>query len=179
MSRYTPLKIVLTGPESTGKSTLSAELAKYYQTLWNPEYARFYLSRLQRPYVKEDILKIARGQLQWENTWCKQANKLLVCDTALLVPKIWSLYKYKVCDQWINDSLQKKSYDFYFLCGTDWPWEYDPMRETPHEREELFQLYKQELLAIEAPFIELTGNFQKRFEQAVVIIDSLLKERKL
>ncbi|MDP4998362.1 MAG: ATP-binding protein [Saprospiraceae bacterium] len=160
-------KIIFTGPESTGKSFLAKAIASSLGTLWVPEYARFYLSRLQRPYEQEDILLIAQGQAQWETFWEKEASGLLCCDTSLLVPKIWSEFKYNRVDPWITQQLDSRQGDFYFLCHVDLPWEYDPLREHPHLREALFERYRDALEQMQADYVVLSGSLEERKQSAL------------
>lgn len=174
MNNTKKLRIVFTGPESTGKTTLAKWVAQYYRTTWNPEFARFYLSKLRVPYQKEDITSIAQGQIQWEDIWYKQSNKLLVCDTTLLVPKIWSLYKYGNCDHWIEKNLIQRKYDLFLLCGVDWPWQYDPLREHPNARKVLYQMYLDELKKNQLRYLELNGSFEQRKQLALQQIECLL-----
>src|SRR5688572_5177765 len=87
-------KVCVLGPECTGKTELSKALAAHYQTDWVAEYARAYLGKLGRPYDQADLLKIAHGQLRMEDEWIRDANKLLICDTNLIVIKIWSEVKF-------------------------------------------------------------------------------------
>mgnify|MGYP001545897874 CR=1 FL=1 len=161
-------KIIFTGPESTGKSLLSAFLADTMNTRWVPEYARFYLSRIKRPYTEGDILHIARGQQQWEGVWAREARGFLFCDTSLLVPKIWSSYKYGRVDPWIVDTLQARMGDFYFLCNADLPWAYDPLREHPHLREALYDLYLDSLEQMGADYVVLSGSLEERKQTALL-----------
>ncbi len=171
------LKIVLTGPESTGKTTLARQLAEHYQTLWVPEYARFYLSRLRRSYKQEDVLEIAKSQVQWEDAWAKQANGLLFCDTALLVPKIWLQFKYGCENEWIEAQLKTRTYDLYLLCDIDLPWGTDPLREHPNlkDRQALFDLYYSENQALGANFAILSGSISERLQFAIRKVDTLLE----
>lgn len=171
MSSGNPIqRIVFTGPESTGKSFLAHQLAWDFDTVWNPEYARFYLSRLKRPYVQSDILNIAKGQIFWEDIWAQHANKFLFCDTALIVPKIWSLFKYG----WVSPELLKlgvnRPYHLFFLCAPDLPWSYDPLRENPNDRVQLFEMYEHELKANSLPYFVLTGDLQNRRQTVMKIL---------
>jgi NadR type nicotinamide-nucleotide adenylyltransferase len=167
-----PLKIAITGPESTGKSMLAEQLAEHYHTLWVPEYAREYINNLDRPYNQEDILEIARGQIRSETLICRQTKELLICDTELIVTKIWSEVKYGNCDPWILNMLENHKYDLYLLCDIDLPWEEDPQREHPHEREYLFNLYKKELTGRALPFFVISGFGKKRLKNAILVIET-------
>lgn len=165
------MKIVITGPESTGKTTLAQQLAQYYKTLWCPEYARQYIDELQRPYEQKDLLQIAKGQIALEEQLVLQKPSLLICDTDLITIKIWSIFKYQTCPRWIIQQINQRHYDLYLLCGIDIPWAYDPQREHPHLREELYAIYRQTLADLEKPFIELSGNPQARLAQAIAAIE--------
>lgn len=170
------LKIVLTGPESTGKSTLAQKLAIYYQTVWVPEYARAYIGGLNRPYNQEDILRIAQGQLERENIFLINAHRLLICDTALLVPKIWSEVVYGECAEWIEKQFIQRHYDLYLLMYPDIEWKPDPQREHPHRRKELFELYQRTLQKINTPFAIIKGGTESRMILARQAIDKIIKK---
>ena len=165
-------RIAITGPESTGKSMLAAQLAAHYHTVWVPEYAREYLALLGKPYEEEDIVLIAQGQLLSEESQLKNAGHFLFCDTELLVTKIWSEVKYKRCDPWILNTVATHRYDLYLLCDIDLPWQYDPLREHPHERQYLFDLYLNELNNRMFPFAVVRGTGPDRLANAIKIIES-------
>ena len=118
----TCLKIVLFGPECTGKTTLAKLLANHYKSQWVPEFARFYLDRLDRDYQEADLLEIAKAQLAWEEDRATSAEKYLFCDTNLIVLKIWSDEKYGKTDSWILDQIAHRKYHFYLLSDIDIPW---------------------------------------------------------
>ena len=122
-------KIVVIGPESTGKSTLSEALATALHTVWVPEYAREYLEHLNRPYSETDLQAIARGQLLKEGEVAPLVNKVLICDTDLYVIKVWSEHKYGRCHASILEEIARRKYDLYLLTGIDMPWSPDPLRE--------------------------------------------------
>jgi NadR type nicotinamide-nucleotide adenylyltransferase len=150
-------RIAITGPESTGKSRLAENLAKEYKCSWVPEYAREYLAKLDRPYRYDDILEIARGHITRENNTISSSDKFLFNDTECLVTKIWCDVKFGKCHEWIIQQLDKRPHDLYLLCDIDLPWEPDPMREHPHLREYLFNLYYEELKLRKLPFEVITG----------------------
>ncbi|MFN3343450.1 MAG: AAA family ATPase [Flavobacteriales bacterium] len=161
------IKIAVTGPESTGKTTLAEGLALELQTVWVREFARDYLSKLQHSYSENDLLAITRGQIDLEIQAEPSAKRFLICDTDMLVLKIWSEFKYGRIHPFIQHSYQNRNYDFTFLCGTDLPWEEDPLREHPEKREELYNLYKAELLNTKRDFVELSGSADYRLQVAV------------
>lgn len=167
-------KIAVVGPESTGKSTLSGQLAAHYRTVWVPEYARVYIDRLNRPYAYDDVLAIAEGQLRSEDTLAASANRLLICDTNLIVIQIWLEHKYGRCPEWISDTIRTRPYAIHFLTDIDMPWTDDPLREHPHLREYLFQRYTETLDSYGIAYHVLSGNQEQRKIKAIGIIDSLL-----
>ena len=113
------LKIAITGPESTGKTTLARQLATHYHALWVPEYARFYLPFLDRPYTPEDVVEMAKGQVNWENELAKLTKTFLFCDTDLIVSKIWLKFKYHIENEWIETQLKSKPYTLHLLCNIE------------------------------------------------------------
>ncbi|PRY16281.1 NadR type nicotinamide-nucleotide adenylyltransferase [Pontibacter ummariensis] len=170
------LKVAITGPESTGKSTLSVQLARHYQTVWVPEYARSYVGNLDKPYTLADIKAIARGQLALEQEAQQGAKKLLFADTDMLVLKIWSEHAFGQCPAWIQEKLAQQEYNLYLLMGVDLPWEPDPQREHPHLRQFFYDWYKRELEALGVPFVEVQGQQQDRFNVARQHVDALLQQ---
>ena len=156
------IKIAITGPESTGKSTLCELLSKEYDALFVPEFAREYIDNLIRPYNSNDLLEIAKGQISLETQQIFYKNKMIFCDTDLTVIKIWSEHKYGKCHPWILEKLAAIRYDYYFLCDIDIPWEYDEQREHPHLRSYFFNLYKNELKSRNLPFTIISGNINER-----------------
>ena len=170
------LKVAITGPESTGKSTLSEKLAVHYNTVWVPEYARTYIQALDRPYTLQDIEEIAKGQLELEQRLSKQANNLIFVDTDLLVIKIWSEHAFGSCPDWILHKLKQQDYNLYLLMGVDLPWEPDPQREHPHLRQFFYDWYKRELEALQVPYVEVSGQHAFRLEEARRHIDALLRQ---
>lgn len=166
-----PLRIAITGPESTGKSMLAQSLAQHYQSPWVPEYAREYLAQLGRPYREEDIVTIARGQFTREEAEASSATNFLFCDTELLVTYIWSMFKFGRCDSWIVEQMQQHPYDYYLLCDIDLPWEPDPLREHPGQREALFSLYRSELEKQMRPFGIVKGYGEERVRCAIRLLN--------
>jgi len=171
-------KIILTGPESTGKTTLARQLAVHFQTVWIPEYARMYINDLKRPYQQEDLLAIAKGQLEMENYLLQYANDYVFCDTSFLVLKVWSEFKYGSCDPWILKQLEKRKYDCYILCDIDVPWEFDTQRENPKERKVILKKYEQELLFYQKKYFRIKGTKKERLSNVLTILENLnIEER--
>ena len=166
-------RISITGPESTGKSWLAMQLASRYGEPWAEEYSREYLNKLDRPYNFEDILLIAQGQFKLEEEQAKSAKSYLFCDTDFLVTRIWCLVKYGKSHPWIDHMADTHIYDHYLLCNTDLPWEPDPLREHPELREDLMQLYLDELTYRELPFTVISGQDDDRLQAAVKAINTI------
>jgi NadR type nicotinamide-nucleotide adenylyltransferase len=166
-----PKKIVVIGPESTGKSTLCEQLASKYQTEWIPEYARKYLLNLGRPYDYEDLLIIAKGQLAEEDRMVNSTNKpILFIDTDMYVMKVWCEFVFGKCHPFILDEIVKRKYDAYLLCNTDLPWVADELREYPDllSRDRLYHMYKDLMINQSTPWFEISGGYQERLEKAIV-----------
>ncbi len=176
------IKVVLYGPESTGKTTLAKQLASHYQTLWVPEFMRDYLQNkwdaTKELVVREDLLTIAEGQLKAEREIAKSVKSLLICDTNLLELKVYSEYYYNgFCPLEIKREATKNNYSIYLLTYIDTPWEADILRDRPNNREEMFRIFEAELKEQDFPYQILKGNEKERFEKAVEIIDALLKKK--
>lgn len=169
-------KVVVIGPESTGKSTLSKALAEEYQTVWVPEYARIYLNETQRDYEENDLLLMAKGQLESENILVKKAQQFLICDTDLYVFKVWSEHAYQHCHRWILEQIASRKYDLYLLTGIDIPWEADPLREhsSPHLRSYFYHQYKDIVQQSGVPWEAINGSPQERLDKALNTINRLL-----
>lgn len=171
------IKIAVVGPESTGKTELSKQLAEHYQTEWVPEVARTYLENLSRQYNYDDLEKIALQQLDAEEKLSKQTGELLICDTNLIVIKVWSDFKFGKTEPWIIEKIREQDYLIHLLMDIDMPWQYDPLREHPHKRQELFDIYVRELKFFNIPFQIISGTGMKRLEHAVKAIDQALQKK--
>jgi NadR type nicotinamide-nucleotide adenylyltransferase len=173
------VKVVLFGPESTGKTTLSEQLARHYNTVWVPEYARQYLQNKwndeRKTCESHDLLPIAEGQMRLENSLSKKASNLLICDTDLLETKVYSeAYYLGHCDPLLDKYALQNNYDLYLLTYIDIPWVMDDLRDQPNEREKMFLYFKDTLINYNRNFIVLKGNKKTRLTTAVEHIDKLL-----
>lgn len=167
------LRVAVTGPESTGKSTLSRQLAEHYATAWAPEYARQYLQENGPSYTLHDLEAIARGQLAAEAAATAAAHEVVFFDTDLLVIKIWAEDAFGQCPAWILTHLEQQRYDLVLLPGIDLPWEFDPLREHPHRRPYFYDLYLTKLQKMGANYVEISGPSNQRFEQARKAVEAL------
>lgn len=166
-------RIAITGPESTGKSWLASALALHFNDIWAPEFSRSYLESLNRPYHFDDIEKIAQGQIEAENALASKAKSWLFCDTDVLVNYVWSSYKYGKSTQWIENMLKHHTYTHTLLCSTDLPWQFDPLREHPLQRDELFDLYLSLLQKSGVSFSIVSGSGDERLQCALNAISNL------
>ena len=174
------IKIVLFGPESTGKTTLAQDLAAHYNTLWVPEYAREYLQdkwdREHKTCEPEDLLPIAEGQMRLENALAAKAKDLLICDTDLLETKVYSeTYYTGECDPELEKYALQNSYDLYLLTYIDTPWIKDDLRDKPEARQEMFDHFRSALEKYQRNFVILKGNRKDRMARAVALINNLLQ----
>ena len=165
------LKIIVTAPERSGKTTLCKALSEHYNLPFTKEFARVYLTDLGKNYLQEDLLEIATGQLENEQL-TNDNQQISLHDTDLITLKIWSDYKYGNCNNWILEQIEKQKVEnrFYLLCKPDIKWNYDPLRENPTNRNELLEIYKQELENLGHKFLIIKG--EDRNEQAIEILST-------
>ncbi|HYK76018.1 MAG TPA: ATP-binding protein [Daejeonella sp.] len=168
-------KIAIVGPESTGKSTISEQLAQHYQTVWVPEFAREYCQNLTEACTWQDEINMFYGQLELEKQLAPQANKLLICDTTFITVKIWSEHMFGKAPQEVLDKLPDHFYDLYLLMDIDLPWEEDPLRDFPHLREHFLEIWHQELQMLQARYVVISGTEQQRLQNAIDAVDSFLE----
>ncbi|MFZ1686918.1 MAG: ATP-binding protein, partial [Flavobacteriales bacterium] len=132
------------------------------------EVARDHLDALERPYIETDLLAIAKEQVELEDAIEKEVtNGCMVCDTDLITLRIWSEEKYGRCDPWIVQRTEERPYDHWLLCKPDIPWEADPQRENPHDRDRLFAKYEALLRYLGKPTTVIHGDRQQRLRLAV------------
>jgi NadR type nicotinamide-nucleotide adenylyltransferase len=167
-------KIAIVGPESTGKSTMSAYLANHYNTVWVPEYARGYCAELTGPPTWQDEINMFYGQLALEAEILPQANKLIICDTTFITVKVWSDQMFGRTPQEVLDELPKHPYDLYLLLDIDLPWQDDPLRDFPHLREHFMAIWHAELQHLDANYVTISGQGSERYESAIKAIDAYI-----
>ncbi len=189
-------KFVVIGPESTGKSTLCNQLAEHYNTFWVPEYAREYLLKNGTGYSYEDLLTIAKGQIELEEavgngvsgiskkpeatnivhhtSYITHSGSLLFIDTNMYVMKVWCEYVFNKCHNWILNRIAERHYDGYLLCNPDLDWVPDSLREYPDKttREKLYCFYKDLMINQPVSWVDINGNYSERFEKAIRFIDT-------
>ncbi len=196
-------KVVVIGPESTGKSTLCKQLAAHFQTRWCPEFARQYLLEHGMNYTYDDLLTIAKGQIDLEEEYIDEVRKskrpedrkttiidkeilsglsdfptssLLFIDTDMYVMKIWCEFVFGKCHQFILDRIAARKYDLYLLCKIDLPWIKDELREYPdlERRKELYSIYKNTMVGQSTPWVEICGSYEERLNKAIAAVGNIL-----
>ena len=171
-----PFKILITGPECSGKTTLSEQLAQEFNAPLVLEYARDYLNSLSRSYILSDLDAICQGQLTKEDELASQTSSIVICDTGPEVIKIWSEYKYGSCSHVIQEAFESRRYDLTLLCKPEMDWEADPLREHASERDHIFSLYEDLLQSSHRNYTVVEGNHEKRKKTASNLIHQLLKD---
>ena len=173
------IKVVLFGPESTGKTTLAQQLALHYNSLWVPEFSREYAEKKlthKKPLTTKDVLPIAVGQMKLENSLAKREKKVLFCDTNVLETKVYSTYLYNgYCPELLEKSIQESTYHLYLLTATDIPWEYDIVRSSDANRQKMFAYFENTLKSYGFPHTVINGSETNRLKQAIKQVDLVLK----
>ncbi len=172
------IKVVLFGPESSGKTTLAKLLALHYKTQWVPEYMRAYLQdkwdKNQEVCTREDLMPIAKGQLLLENDKAATANQYLFCDTNLDELVVYSKFYYDgFCPEQIINAASQSKYSLFLLTYIDTPWEKDDLRDRPNDRRLLFSIFESYLKDKKLPYIILKGTNDERLQKAVKAIKNL------
>jgi NadR type nicotinamide-nucleotide adenylyltransferase len=174
-------KVVIIGPESTGKSVLAEQLAEHYKTVWCPEFAREFLLETKGRYSFEDLLNIAHGQLELEDVMLTQAtNGFYFIDTDMYVMKVWCEVAFEQCHTWILKQIAKRQYDLFLLCNIDLPWVKDELREYPdlEVRKRLFEMYRDLMINQTTPWAIISGTDTQRLQTAVSVIDTIFQRKK-
>lgn len=169
-------KVVIIGPESTGKSTLCVQLSEHFKTTWVKEYAREYLLTNGTDYSYENLLDVAKGQIEREElavtnsaTLDESSSSLVFIDTDMYVMKVWCEFVFDKCHHWILNTIVEKKYDLYLLCNIDLPWVKDELREYPDlvTREKLYHHYKDIMVNQQVRWIDISGNYEERLQKAI------------
>lgn len=169
----TRIKVAIVGPESSGKTTLCEALGWHCREKWVGEHARHYLDQLGRPYAEHDLLAIAQGQIAAEDDAIQGIRRSLFCDTDMITIRIWSEEKYGRCHPELERLAGQRHYDHWLLCRPDIPWEADPLRENPHDRDRLFGVYEAMLKRLGKPYTIVEGDREERLAIALSAVDRI------
>ena len=168
-------KIILTGVESTGKTALAQSIAGYYKCPLVQEYSRIYLKDIGTSYQQTDLINILQGQFDLEADVIRDNHELMVCDTGPIVIKVWSLFKYGNVDPKIANAVKSYKADLFIIPNpVGVPFEEDKLRENRDSRDQLYQMYIDELIQLDIPFLIVTGSFEERLNQVIDAIDAIL-----
>lgn len=169
------IRVVVTGSECTGKTTLAQALAKHYGTPWVLEYVRQFVEEQGRAPEYRDVEAIARGQIALEDSLSTQASRLLIQDCDLLSTIVYSRHYYDDCPPWIEQALLDRRADLYLLADIDVPWVPDgDQRDRGDRREEMQHFFRQALLDRGLQFVEIQGSPERRLSRAISVIDRRL-----
>lgn len=169
-------KVVLTGPESTGKTFLSKILAQHFHSTWVEEYGRVYCEKVGQNLTALDFAHIAGGQLLLEDEAAKKANQVLICDTDLIVTEVWAeIYKVQ-CPDWIVEVNHQRHYDHWLLLNPDVPWERDSVRHYQEIRNWHFQRLNKELSKRKLPFTVISGTYEERIDICKKLVAGLIQK---
>jgi NadR type nicotinamide-nucleotide adenylyltransferase len=167
-------RVVVTGSESTGKTTLAARLAAHFGAPLAAEYAREYAARTPRSLGPGDVEPIARGQRALEDAAALHADRLLIQDTDLLSTCVYAEHYYGTCPPGVRRALRPP--DLYLLLGIDVPWIPDPQRDRGHMRGHMHSLFLAAVRASGAPLVEITGGWEERFQRAAAAVEVVLEK---
>jgi NadR type nicotinamide-nucleotide adenylyltransferase len=169
-------KVLILGPESTGKSTLAKDLAEHFGEPWVPEYSREYLENLNRDYDFDDLSTIAKGQLKAEDSAIQTAKDFLFCDTDLRVIHIWSAHRFGKTESWILEEIENRVYDLIMLTDIDLEWEPDPLREHPEPEMRLyfFKKYLELVRSSDIPFAIISGSREERLNKGISVLKTFI-----
>lgn len=179
MMQHRQIKVVVTGPESTGKTTLSKALAEKLKADFYPETAREYMENLKRPYIFDDVLKVAEIQKVAIENASQSANQLIIFDTHMIITRVWFEVVYHQCPKWIISFSENLDVDLFLICNTDIPWVPDEVRENGGEKREwLLKRYIELIGKLGYRHEIISGNFSNRMKKSISAIDKLMRNER-
>ncbi|RTE66352.1 ATPase [Amphritea opalescens] len=170
------MRIVLTGAESSGKSTLAEQLSLVLNIPFAPEYARIYLEQNGPDYDLAQLTHLSVLHQAYQQTQVPLEAPLGIYDTDLINYKIWAEVVFGVCPRQIREAAAQESDHVYLLCNPDLPWEPDPLRENPRadEREWLYQRHLSEIQRLNRRYEVVEGVGEQRLINAQAAFEQLL-----
>ena len=173
MTNSNPIRIAITGPESTGKTELSKSLSNHYKAVWIPEFARDYINKLNSNYTYNDVVIIAKRQIE-QYKQSQTQSKFIFFDTWLIITKIWFKEVYGKHPNWLDESLREYPIDLFLVCNTDIEWVFDSVRENEDSRDYLLHQYIKEIENLNIPYRLISGKDDKRRQNAIEAIEAFL-----
>lgn len=167
-------RVTVTGSESTGKSWLANLLARRFQTVCVPEFAREYVIHKGAPLDASDVEPIAHEQIRLENTMLPGARDVAILDTDLVSTVVYAEHYYGVCPPWVERAAGERLADHYLLCDIDVPWAADAARDQPHAREQIHAAFVDRLDRYRAAYTVIRGMWERREATAVNAVEALL-----
>ena len=172
-------RVVITGAESTGKTTLAEQLATHFKAPLSREFVRDYVESINRPIHVKDLRAIMEGQINYESEACKNTPRIAFHDTNLLSNSIYAEYYFKQQPKALGSVLSLTKYDLYLFCQNEIPWQPDgEQRDSPRARDEIHQAFEKHLADCPVPVIQIKGNPENRFHQAISAIREYLSKGK-
>ena len=168
------IKVVVTGSESTGKTSLAAQLGRHYDAPVAEEFVRRYAATRTEPLGFQDHGPIARGQMAAEDTAIARARNVVILDTDLVSTVVYCEHYFGRCPAWIVEAARTRAGTMYLLLAPDVPWIADGVRDRGDRRDEMHQLFVNKLRSLDLPFVEISGPWDERFRRASEIIEHLL-----
>jgi NadR type nicotinamide-nucleotide adenylyltransferase len=164
------VRVCVTGPESTGKTSLAQRLAEWANTEWVPEASRVYAERKAAPLTPADVGPIAREHIALADAASERARargaSMLVLDTDLLSTVVYARHYYGAAPRWVERAERERRADLYLLCEVDVPWIPDGIRDRPENREEMFALFERALASRRANVVRVRGGWEERWTTA-------------
>ncbi|MDQ8188402.1 ATP-binding protein [Pelagicoccus sp. SDUM812002] len=172
--RDVPQRIVFTGAECTGKTTLIQAISKKIGEPFSKEYVREYADQVGRPLEAQDLDPIARGQLRGEDEATRQAQSFVLHDTNLLSSILYAEHYFDVHIPWVDTLFLERDYTRYFFCMPDIPWEADPgQRVSASERDKLHSRFQDILARYDITPVPLSGTLGQRIQTVITNLKEL------
>lgn len=165
------IRIVVTGSECTGKTTLARQLAAWLKAPALPEAARIVAESVARPLTADDVGTIARRHMSLEDALIHRSHPpLVVLDTDLVSTVVYARHYYGRCERWIEDEAAARRATLYLLARPDVPWEPDGVRDRPTARTEMHAAFSDCLRKLGATVLEVDGLGPRRWQNTLAAV---------